>query len=408
MTITPLKSIIYALTPAVNRDIERPIWRKNSESNKYSPHPLPRDRYYWHQLSTWKTLLAIEDMMAEGTPLTSLSETNKNTLKKWLLKVHFSHGGFFNTLWSAFKHFVFRQGMISTAGKADLLIGRLKEEAARRRNRTFLPGWHSYEWLYNRNNESTGRSHIYDAKQEGYHDFKNKGIGFVNGICNSFKDAESNAKHIGDFGHVNVRGVFNATHGIFADLTEAWHGWWGTSTRPTRKIQRLWDEFFDSRTADAKFLMFCHSQGAIHVKNALSNYPEERRKRIEVVAIAPGAYIDPARCGKVSHLIAEGYRDFIPRIDYMWGKIKSKGTIQVLESHRRAERMDHTFKSPTYAPAIASHVATFLNEGLEKRDIVRLLRNSRAPAAPLEKEGLRMGSMKPRPIVPKPAAVKSS
>ena len=39
--------------------------------------------------------------------------------------------------------------------------------------------------------------------------------------------------------------------------------------------------------------MYCHSQGVIHVRNALIDYPEELRQRILVVAISPGGYIYP-------------------------------------------------------------------------------------------------------------------
>lgn len=47
--------------------------------------------------------------------------------------------------------------------------------------------------------------------------------------------------------------------------------------------------------------MFCHSQGAVHIRNALIDYSPELRERIIVVAIAPGAYVYKEICASVIH-----------------------------------------------------------------------------------------------------------
>ena len=91
-------------------------------------------------------------------------------------------------------------------------------------------------------------------------------------------------------GH-NIHAVYNATHGRSADLKECWKGLNYIATEPVRQLHKMWDSFFEKSSASAKFLMICHSQGAIHVRNALLDYPPELRKRILVVAIAPAAYI---------------------------------------------------------------------------------------------------------------------
>ena len=64
-----------------------------------------------------------------------------------------------------------------------------------------------------------------------------------------------------------------------------------------------------------KFLMICHSQGAIHVRNALLDYPPNLRSRIIVVAVAPGAYIYRKSCDTATHYRVRAARDPVPRID---------------------------------------------------------------------------------------------
>ena len=89
----------------------------------------------------------------------------------------------------------------------------------------------------------------------------------------------------------------------------------------------MWNSFFEKSSASAKFLMVCHSQGAIHVRNALLDYPPELRERIIVVAIAPGGYIYQQTCAQVIHYRnASKWRDFVPRIDKK-GIARSKETI---------------------------------------------------------------------------------
>jgi hypothetical protein len=122
----------------------------------------------------------------------------------------------------------------------------------------------------------------------------------------------------------------------------------------------MWNSYFEKSSADAKFLMICHSQGAIHVRNALLDYPEELRMRIHVVAIAPGAYIYAKTCSQVIHYRnASIKRDFIPRIDEE-GAEREKDTIINLVSHPTAPYFDHGFQSITYRDELIDNLESFL------------------------------------------------
>jgi len=190
----------------------------------------------------------------------------------------------------------------------------------------------------------------------------NLGIGFINGILNSFQDALESARYLSDLaGGYNVRGVYNKSHGLL-DLVESAMGLACIATLPVHLLHEMWDEFFATSSPDAMFLQICHSQGAIHVMNALLDYDPELRKRILVVAIAPAGYIYSKTCKQIVHYRAAPYRDFVPQFDQK-GRIREKGTTIVLESQPGAPKFDHPFMSPTYQEAIRFRVKNYLKKG---------------------------------------------
>ena len=105
--------------------------------------------------------------------------------------------------------------------------------------------------------------------------------------------------------------------------------------------------------------MICHSQGAIHVRNALLDYPPEFRERILVVAIAPAAYIYQETCAQVIHYRAKWWRDFVPRFDRA-GASRGKNLVVTLGSHPDAAGFDHEFMSPTYKESLRWHITNYI------------------------------------------------
>jgi Protein of unknown function (DUF687) len=173
-------------------------------------------------------------------------------------------------------------------------------------------------------------------------------IGYINGIWNVAKGSKESVEYLSRLsGGYNIHAVFSATHGTCVDLKECKKGLSYIATEPVRQLYKMWNSFFEKSSANAKFLMICHSQGAIHVRNALLDYPPELRERILVVAIAPAAYIYQETCAKVIHYRAEWWRDFIPRFDRAGAK-REKDSVVTLRSHPDAAAFDHEFMSPTY------------------------------------------------------------
>ena len=188
------------------------------------------------------------------------------------------------------------------------------------------------------------------------------GIGFANGMDNDFESARASAGYLSRLaGGYCVHAVYNATHGHRADLLECKLGLNYIATEPVRLIHQMWNSFFERSSAAAKFLMVCHSQGAIHVRNALLDYPPELRKRIIVVAIAPGGYVYQQTCAQVTHYRnASAQRDPIPRVDRT-GAARSHGTIINVVSHPDAGWLDHGFQSLTYENYLRDAIAIFFN-----------------------------------------------
>lgn len=204
-------------------------------------------------------------------------------------------------------------------------------------------------------------STCYDLSGDGLPNLPNDlGIGFINGIWNDFKGAKASAQYLSKLaGGYNIHAVYNATHGTGVDGYECIMGLNYIATEPVRLLHKMWNSFFDKSSANAKFLMICHSQGAIHARNALLDYPPELRERILVVAIAPGGYIYKESCANVIHYRAEWWRDFVPTLDRAGAK-REKDSIINLSSHSEAPAFDHAFMSPTYQERLRWHITNYI------------------------------------------------
>lgn len=204
-------------------------------------------------------------------------------------------------------------------------------------------------------------SSCYDLSGEGFRELPpDLGIGFINGIWNDFNSAKESARYLARLsGGYNIQGVHNATHGRFIDVVECKLGLNYIATEPVRQLHKMWHDFFKNTSENSRFLMISHSQGVIHVRNALLDFPPELRTRILVVGIAPAGYVYRNTCADVLHYRVSGWRDFVPRID-SHGAYRSKGTIVELNSHPDAPLFDHEFMSPTYTSKLFTHLSNYI------------------------------------------------
>jgi hypothetical protein len=162
-------------------------------------------------------------------------------------------------------------------------------------------------------------------------------------------------------GGYNVHGAYNATHGKAIDAYEYAFNRLGVATPPVRCLHEKWDAFFAKADPGVPILQICHSQGAVLLRNALMSYPVELRKRIIVVAIAPGAYISKRLCKDVTHYVTKWNRDPVPWLDPR-GLKKEHYNVISLKSPKNAPGFDHGFQSPTYRDALMREADRYLTK----------------------------------------------
>lgn len=201
---------------------------------------------------------------------------------------------------------------------------------------------------------------IYDLKRP---EPMNRRLMCINGIRTDSKDAMGTAFYISDLaGGYNVHLVHSPTFGFQLDIMHCEMMLNYQITEPSMLLHQAWNDYFQNAGPTATVLVIGYSGGNIATRNALLTYDPELRKRISVLGIAPGAYVDPDICGGVRHYRSK--RDFVPKID-TYGAKKYAGTIYDLEPHPKANKLlDHTIQSPTYAPHLKKNIALYLKHGI--------------------------------------------
>ncbi len=201
-----------------------------------------------------------------------------------------------------------------------------------------------------------GESFVYEV---GHIELPRGGIGFINGINNDFEEAQSYALRLSEYGGgVKISHVYNATHSILVDVAECALGYYGIETPPIQILQDQWEDFVAMHEPEEKFLQICHSQGALHVKNALLAVTESIRKRIKVLAIAPAAIIPRELCCESWNYASMD--DFVSLFDIEGMDLYADQLI-LLDRHADASLWDHDFCSPTYQEVIEKCVMQYIN-----------------------------------------------
>ncbi len=188
----------------------------------------------------------------------------------------------------------------------------------------------------------------------------------INGIRTSFEAAQGHAEYLRSFtAEHQIDWIYNQTHGVGVDLAEVLlMNYVGFSSNPARLLLERWKEFHEGNPDKpcAKILQVCHSQGAIHVKNALMAAPKEIRDRVIVVAIAPAAVVPREVCfrsynyaskrdvvhyGELMHQGALNTNEYSnsKALDLM---LENRKELVLLDPHPDAPLFDHDFQSPTF------------------------------------------------------------
>jgi hypothetical protein len=201
-------------------------------------------------------------------------------------------------------------------------------------------------------------------------------IGGINGVGNNFADANKNGMYLRDrSGGYHIEWVHNRSHSTLVDVAETVYFNYQNVSAPAELIKANWIQFHQEHVNDpgAKYLQFCHSQGATAIKTALLDLPKEIRDRVIVVAIAPAVVIPKGMCFASFNYASKN--DLIPYAEVAlhiasddplvrevaqqkWEEIKNE--LILLDPHPDATGMDHKFESPTFKRIIEGHLEGFV------------------------------------------------
>ena len=187
---------------------------------------------------------------------------------------------------------------------------------------------------------------------------KGKDITYMNGIGNTLDDFQKSLIQIAERTGYNIRGVFCPTFGFTMDAMCYKHALLdGAAYEGVRVLQKIIQEFHANSSPGATMLIIPHSRGAVYVRNALIDCPQELRDRVELRAFAPGGYTDPYLCKAVGHYESE--KDIVPKFDRN-GRRRCKDTLTTLEPHSGASFLDHEFTSHTYADTLEIEIEKYI------------------------------------------------
>ncbi len=205
----------------------------------------------------------------------------------------------------------------------------------------------------------------------------------VNGIDNSLEDAVKHAEYLeqGARGKA-VDWVYNHSNSPLMDVAEVVIlNIPGSSPNTGKLLQENWVAFHEQNkdNPNAKCLQFCHSQGAIHVRNGLASAPEEIRDRVIVVAIAPAAIISDDICYQSFNYASKS--DLVPKAELVvagffdtgetaaservQAALTKQGQLILLDPHPDATGIDHDFQSPTFYEYIKRHLDSYFEKNGE-------------------------------------------
>lgn len=185
-----------------------------------------------------------------------------------------------------------------------------------------------------------------------------KEIVFICGMGSTINDFKKSLLHLTHLsGGYNVVGVYSPTYGLDIDLYCYFQTVNGAAFEGARDIKRLIKKFDKQNHSTDTLLLIPHSRGCGDTRNALIDSSKDLRRRVEVLAVAPGVFIDPRLCNKIFHYIS--LRDPTPLLDILGG-LRSSSSIIPLDPHPKAPRLDHFFTSPTYAKHLQNEINKYL------------------------------------------------
>ncbi len=203
-------------------------------------------------------------------------------------------------------------------------------------------------------------------------------IGGINGMATSYEEMKERREYINQFvPGQSIDWVYNKSNSPPIDLCEIFTcNYPGFSPNTAALLIDNWTKFHEENPSNpnAKYLQFCHSQGAIHLNNALMKATPDIRDRVIVVAIGPGKIVPKELCFNSFNYASKS--DLVPlgalfqaglfdveevgvsnRVQLA---LKDREQLILLDPDPDAKGMDHDFMSPTFRRIIEKHINSYI------------------------------------------------
>ena len=188
----------------------------------------------------------------------------------------------------------------------------------------------------------------------------------------TFPEAVDHAEYFSELSGQSITWVYNKTHGPIIDGAEAVGlNFNGFSPNTANLLLQQWTQFHEANkdNPDAKCLQYSHSQGAIHVKNALQMAPPEIRNRVISVAFAPADIIPKGLCYDAHNSASKN--DPVPvakaivtglvyGVNVQIAVMEDRKYLTIVESHPDETGIGHGLQNPSFTKLIELHSQEYL------------------------------------------------
>ncbi len=185
---------------------------------------------------------------------------------------------------------------------------------------------------------------------------------FMGGMMNyDPSDYAPFVKFISDtYGGKAVKSIYNSCKDFGTDLGEAIKGRKDMITLPVMLAVKSIKEDLRA-TPDGGVHILAHSQGCIHIANALKHFKREEIERLRVTFIAPGKPITELECENSINLVR--WNDIVVWLGSNLNLI-NKDNVNFLKGHESVKwyKPDHSLMSPTYQNTVEKKCRDYRKE----------------------------------------------
>lgn len=250
----------------------------------------------------------------------------------------------------------------STKTPANISVTTIEDHCARISREYMKASIHQPGFSFFRKEFEKTKTYEYKPEINSIRANPNRNVIFVNGVRNNFSNALETTAYFSKLGGgCSITLVHNPSYGYLESYRAKAIIDYQISETSIALVE-AWKKYFANASADATCLVIAHSLGTAITRNALLIAPEEIRKRISVLCIAPSSYIYKYLCGNIIHYRSK--EDSITRLfDQAGAKLCADTIVDLDPASGTMKFFDHEAMSPTYQPPIMQHLNNYLTTG---------------------------------------------